>query len=190
MPITPEAKAALKGHQQGKRKEEDPNKRFKASNGMWLTDSLFRENVWGDKIHLAVYSTKEYDLHLDGKIYPSLKKLYMSVADPTEYKFAEKHLGGWTHWNRMLNNQKLRPMIDKWREELEVKLRSQAFRALRSTAVNEGAKGTTAAKWLAEKGWEPKRGRPSKEEVERTKKVHAGIHEELEEDFERMGLLN
>ena len=50
------------------------------------------------------------------------------------------------------------------------------------------AKGVNAAKYLAEKGYLSKRGRPSKEEVERERKIQAGVSKELEGDMERLGL--
>ncbi len=58
--------------------------------------------------------------------------------------------------------------------------------AIAKTIVD--AKGVNAAKYLAEKGYLPKRGRPSKEEVERERKIQAGVNKELESDMERIGL--
>lgn len=72
-----------------------------------------------------------------------------------------------------------------WRDELEVKLRSEGIRNLRK-ASKEGSRGVSAAKYLAEKGWEKKRGRPSKEEIERERKIQAAMEDDLEGDAARM----
>ena len=161
--------------------------KFKNTQGQWLTKSLFVE--W-NMSHLVssdpLFSIKSYDHEKDGVEYPSLKKLYLSFSDPTEYEFAEKVLGGWEHWTRMLSSPEIAAMVEEWREELEVKLRSEAIGHLQALA--RGDKGMAAAKYLAERGWESKRGRPSKEEVERQKRVHAGISKTVSDDAERLGI--
>ena len=54
----------------------------------------------------------------------------------------------------------------------------------------DGAKGASMAKYLAEGGWMGSgRGRPSKEDVQRELKVQAGIAKELDSDLERIGLV-
>jgi len=50
------------------------------------------------------------------------------------------------------------------------------------------AKGVQASKYLAEKGYEVKRGRPSKAEIEAERKQAAGVKKELASDMERIGL--
>jgi len=45
-----------------------------------------------------------------------------------------------------------------------------------------------AAKYLVEKGYMTKRGRPSKEELEREKKHILGINKDVASDLERIGL--
>jgi hypothetical protein len=162
--------------------------------GSWLTYGLFFETT--TRKELAIYTLKGYDLVKEDeetgevKVYKSLKLLYLECNDPTEYTFANEYLGGWEHWQRLQGNSEINEYIITWREELEVKLRSMAVRAMMQTAVAEGSKGTTAAKWLADKGWTDRRGRPSKAEVERQKKIHANIKDEIAEDAERLGLLN
>ena len=55
-------------------------------------------------------------------------------------------------------------------------------------AKDNDAKGVSAAKYLAEKGYQKKAGRPSKEEVAREIKIAAGVKQELQDDMERIGL--
>ena len=119
----------------------------------------------------------------------SLKDIYLEVADPTEYDFALQAFGSWEAWQRLGGPDGppwFQPIIEAWRRELEVKLRREAFLAMR-----EMAKGKTdAAKWLAEGGWDKRRaGRPSKEEVKRERAIQADISAGYEEDARRLGLV-
>jgi hypothetical protein len=156
--------------------------------GVWLTKALFWEERHPD--YTPSFTLKETDREENGVVYPSLKQIYLEYSDPTEYSFAIEVIGSWEHWQTLCKSFVFRPYIKKWREELEVKLRSEALKAMRETARNEGSKGTTAAKYLAEKGWEKKAGRPSKAEIKRQARIDAGIHSEIDEDAERLGLLN
>lgn len=149
--------------------------------GKYRTQSLFLELGYGDE---AVYTLKDYDHELNGKTYYSLKRLYLECEDPTEYEFANTHLLGWKHWQRMCENKVIRKHIDEWREELEVKLRSEAI----LEAIKQARGGTfQAAKWVADRGWNTRAaGRPSKAEVEHEKKIMARIDNEYGEDVIRM----
>lgn len=148
--------------------------------GRPLTQGLFLEIGYGED---AVYSLKEYHHTHKDKTYPSLKLLYIEIADPTEYEFANACLIGWKHWMRLVENKVLRKHIDEWRDELEIKLRSQGVKKLKQSA-EEG--NYQASKYLADKGWDIKRGRPSKEEIEREKKIQANISDEFSADIIRL----
>ena len=157
--------------------------------GRYRTMSLFLE--YNQDSSTALFTIKPYDHELHGVSYLSLKKIYLTFEDPTEYEFAIAVFGDWKHWQKICNNSVLLPFIMEWRDELEIKLRSRAIRAIIGAAVGEGSKGTAAAKWIAEGQWKGKgsnRGRPSKEEVERIKKIHAGISEDIDEDAKRIGV--
>jgi hypothetical protein len=156
--------------------------------GVWLTKALFWEERHPD--YTPSFTLRDEDRTENGVTYPSLKRIYLEYSDPTEYSFAIEVIGSWDHWQTLAKSFVFRPYIQKWRDELEVKLRSEALRAMRETAKHEGSKGTTAAKYLAEKGWEKKAGRPSNAEIERQKKIHSGITSEIEADAERLGFLN
>lgn len=170
---------------------------FKDSMGRFLTYSLFwefrREN---DK---PIFTIKSRDIERDGVEYPSLKRFYMSLAtfpEDGEYDFATSVFGedeGWEHWQKLLSNRQLySDYFSKWREELEIKRRAEAIKEL-TKASRQGSKGVSAAKYIAEKGWQKRAGRPSKDEINRERKIAAGIHSETMEDIERLkeeGLLN
>jgi hypothetical protein len=98
--------------------------------------------------------------------------------------------GSWDHWNKLANDTlpAIKDEIKSWREELDIKLKALGLKALIHASRDNDAKGVQASKYLAEKGYETKRGRPSKEEIERERKIQAGARKELETDMERIGL--
>lgn len=161
---------------------------FRDARGGYKTQSLFHEmNQTNDN---PVFTTKEHDIIRDDGLYIfSLKRLYTSIEDPTEYSHAMSILGSWDHWQRLCNNAVIGRLLNEARVELEVKIRSKAIRAMISTAEYEGSKGTGAAKYIAEKGWEgSKRGRPSKEEVEGRLKQDMAVTDSIRSDAERLGI--
>ena len=169
------------------------NSIFKDHLSRWRTKSMFWE-ISGETqrgTH-TLYTLYEDDIVRDGQTYKSLKKIYFSYDHIpfNEYDFANDCLGGWTHWNLLATGAAapIRDAIASWRTELEIKLKSMAIKSMIASARDDGVKGFSAAKYLADKGYATVRGRPSKEEVERERKVAAGISQELEEDMERIGL--
>lgn len=159
-----------------------PNKeQMTDSMGRPITQSLFLEINYTED---AVYTLKDDHHEHKGVLYPSLKKLYLEMCDPTEYDFAVKYLLGWKHWQRLCNNKAIRKEIDEWREELEIKLRCEGIRKLRQASQMGNYQ---AAKFLADKGWAPNRaGRPSKDDIEHERKVQAGVESIYAEDEDRM----
>lgn len=156
---------------------------MKTAQGNVLTQGLFLEIGYKDT---SIYTLNDEDKEYNGKIYPSLKKLYLEMNDVVEYAFANEYLCGWDHWQRICNNEMLRPHILKWREELELKLRSEAFKEILVRAKDE--KGTVANQWIADKKWALKKaGRPSKEELEREKNLQLSVLEEFSDDLKRIG---
>ena len=76
-------------------------------------------------------------------------------------------------------------MVEQWRMELELKLRSQAVMDIRD--LSSGEKGFQAAKWLADRGWDKRTaGRPSNADIERETKIQANIAEEYNADVVRL----
>lgn len=149
--------------------------------GKFRTQSLFLELGYGDE---AIYTFKDKDHELNGKKYLSLKRLYLETEDPTEYEFAITYLVNWKHWQRLCENKLIRRYIDEWRDELEVKLRSRGVKSAMFAA--EGG-NYQAAKWLADRGWSTRgAGRPTKADIDREKKIQAGIADEYEADVIRL----
>lgn len=151
--------------------------------GRPLTQSLFLE--LGYQEDFALYTLKDWDWDYNGKKYLSLKRLYLLHEDPLEYDFASTHLLGWSHWQRLCNNKAIRKYIDEWREELSLKLRSQAVRNIVDMTADE--KGFQAAKYVAEEGWRKNSvGRPKKDTSEYDAKVDQRLHEEFGQDVQRL----
>ncbi len=149
--------------------------------GRPLTQSLFLEIGYTD---FAQYTLKEHDYEYNGKMFPSLKRLYLECEDPTEYDFANKHLLGWKHWQRMTENKLIRKHIDEWREELEYKLRAKAVKDMLSAAK---AGNYQAAKWFADRGWATRgAGRPTKSEIDGEKQAQGRLQSEYGDDVIRL----
>jgi len=154
--------------------------RLKDTIGNFRTLSLFYEtNITENE---AIFTLKDEDYTVNGKTYMSMKQLYLSFDDPTEWEFVQSVLGNWRHWQKLLGNKRIREYIDQWRMELEIKLRSNAVKQMVKHSKNRDG----AAKWLAEGSWKGKRGRPSKDEVEREKKIQAGIEQDLDDHWTRL----
>lgn len=149
--------------------------------GRPLTQSLFLELGYSD---YAVYTLKDEDYEYEGKVFPSLKRLFLECEDPTGYSTATKDLLGWKHWERLKANKIINKHILEWEEELEVKLRSKGVKE----AIQHAQGGTfQAAKWLADRGWDKRAaGRPSKEELEREVKVQEKLSDEFSDDIVRL----
>lgn len=154
---------------------------FLDTSGRPLTQSLFLELGYRDE---AIYTLKDVDYTYKGKTYPSIKRMFLEVEDPTEYAFAVEYFLGWEHWNRICANKQIAVHINQWREELEVKLRS---RAVKMNIAAAQAGNYNAAKWIADRGWATRgAGRPSKAEVARQTKIEQDIQNEYGADVLRL----
>ena len=149
--------------------------------GRHLTQSLFLELGYRPE---AIYTLKDEDFIYEGRMLPSIKQLYLEIADPTEYVFANQCFTGWTQWQRIVANKQMTAVVEQWRFELEVKIRSEGVRQ----AKNQARKGSwQATRWLSERGWDARgAGRPSKDEVAHERKVQAAVSNEFEEDAQRL----
>lgn len=160
--------------------EIDKNKLVDNS-GRPLTQSLFLEIGYSE---FAIYTLKDQDHEYNGTIYPSLKRLFLEMEDPTEYEFANTYLLGWKHWKRMNENKILSKHFEEWREELEYKMRCKGVKALITNAKNGSFQ---AAKFLVDKGWDKRQaGRPSKAELEEEKAFQLRVAEDYSADIIRL----
>ena len=152
----------------------------------YRTRSLFYETQDVDTFE-PIFTLKPYDYN--GCV--SLKRIYLELALPdNEYEFATTVFGDWEHWKKLCASKWFQAYVSDWREELEIKIKSAAMKAMFDTARYEGSKGTAAAKWIAEGKWRSQRGRPSKDEVERERRIQAGVAEEVDEHYALMESFN
>lgn len=161
--------------------------------GRGRTMSLFKETIPSGSPFEPVYTLG--DQPQEGL--PSAKRIYLKLEDPTEYKAAMKLVGDWEVWKRMTESEWFKPYIEKWRDELEVQLRAKYLKMIGDMAQsNNEAQAMKAIQFLykeisgagSKPGKAPKRGRPSKAEVEREKKIRAQVEQETEEDLNRIRL--
>jgi len=161
---------------------------YKDKMGRYRTQSLFHEFSYMRKPNddfNPLYTLK----NIQTSDLPCLKDIYMDSNDPTEYNFAIKAFNSWDQWQKIKNNNALKPYLKGWPEELEIKIRSKAMSSIVNEAVS-GKSSFNAAKFLATGEWKRQhsRGRPSKIEIEKEKKIQAKLAEEFDSDAERIGL--
>lgn len=167
--------------------------KYKDAMGRYRTESLFKETTRTGVVdrYPPVFVLNAED-HPDGL--PSMRKIYMSISDPTEYKFAEEVLGSWQHWTRLCNCEWFKPYLQEWRDELAKKLKSTGIAMLIEIAADPSCKGQAqAARWLAEgnfqeAGKKRKAGRPSKDEVDAEMSLAIQEAKDLHGDAVRLGV--
>jgi 5-methylcytosine-specific restriction endonuclease McrA len=97
--------------------------------GRFRTRSLFKE-TWKKNPNLdspPLFTLKGED-DVDGLI--SLKRIYLDVADPTEYRFAVGLFRDPRHWRHLCSLDWFSPFRQLWQQELKAKLRSTAVDSL------------------------------------------------------------
>ena len=168
---------------------EIPVFRYVADNGNFLTYALFYEYR---ATHIVDFQSQIFNLKEDDyKGTYSLKKIYLSFNDPTEYSFAIAVFGNWKYWKRLQSSSFLQLHLEEWREEMEIKLRSKGIDIQVGIAGDDLHKSQAAAsKWLADKGWELKKpvGRPSKAAKEAQQRQDRAAKSVLERDARLVGV--
>jgi hypothetical protein len=132
-----------------------------------------------------VYTLSDED-HENGT--PSLYKIYMAMEDITEYEFANYCFTGWEHWTTLCNCSWFKPYINRWRTELELKLKAQAIRRIRDEAEFGGKNSYQANKWVVDRGWieGDRKGRPTKQQIKEEAAARAAEINRIEEDLKRL----
>jgi hypothetical protein len=99
--------------------------------------------------------------------------------------------GNWHVWDVIRNAPQLKPYVKRWRNEAEVKIKSEAIKAIALEAQSGGRSSFTAAKLLLERGWIEKEA-ASKAKQKLLEKEEEELDKEamrqLSEDAERLGL--
>jgi|SRR6056300_1847226 hypothetical protein len=165
---------------------------LKNASGKFITKSLFYELSYIEPKY-SIFTLKDYDMEFEGKALVSFPKLYLSIVsnDPTEYEFSQVVFGSWEHWQAIAKSPFVKPYINKLRKEVEVKVKSEAIKAIAEEMKSNGRSSFSAAKLLLEKGWldkdtasKAKQKLAAKEQQEQDKEALAL----LSEDAERLGI--
>jgi len=70
------------------------------------------------------------------------------VDDPTEYEFSQAVFGDWAVWATIRECTVLKPHLDQWRTEADVKRKSLAFSGIVNEVKTGGRSAFTASKFL------------------------------------------
>lgn len=183
---------------------------YKDQIGKWRTDTMFIETfpmgLW--EKYTPIFTLGEFDFPTTKSAFwyeryesdpeiperhpvPSLRRLYLSYDDPTEYKFAVDVFKSTYHWKYLCKRKWFQPYLEEWRLTLGEKLRQTGIERLVEIAKGSDPKlALGAAKWLAESGWKERRekGRPSEAKVEQEVKREADIERIYREDAARLGI--
>lgn len=162
--------------------------KFKLARGGWMTKSLFAEFTVNNG------PPPVFSLRGDAEGFPSLKNLFIELNDHTGVLLAEQYLGGWEHWEALMENQWFSDEVQRWKRQVLARMEREAVDVVKVIASDEGNKGQLAAARLLLDISAPKepnkRGRPSKEEVSNQLKQEAEREKTLLEDAQRIGKLH
>lgn len=159
---------------------------MRGDNGVMRTQSLFLEESYGDQ-SAVTYTLSPFDHEERGL--PSIYKLYLDLADPDEFIFANTYFLGMDHWRKICEAPFFAPHLEKMRADLRLKIKSEALVSIKKEAGNPDSKNYFAAlKYLSDGGYEEKakKGRPSKAAVAAETKKQAAERSELDDMLNRM----
>ena len=155
----------------------------------FLTVSLFWEtrNPKNEKKYPPLFTIKNIEHVVKDVEYVSLKRVYMSYdhMPGMEYEFAMDVFGDWQQWQEIAEKSALKDLVAEWRSEVDIRVRAQALKTLLLQSKENIAASRAI---LANEHKEAKRGRPSKDEVARERKIAAGVRENLDADLARLGI--
>ncbi len=162
------------------------NSKYRDYQGRLLSSKLFYERTLPDKRDKVLYTLKDQD----HEGYKSLYLLYMDANDLTEYTFANEYFESYEHWLGITKQGWFKPYLERFRRDLETKVRSTALRAIIRESQSGSKNAFTANKFLIERGWVDKekntKGRPSKEDIKHAAMDQVDSAKRLEEDFLRV----
>lgn len=156
-------------------------------NGHFLTEALFWETNRNREAYAPLFTLK--DREHEGL--PSLKQIYLSHRDPTEYKFAMAVFGSLDHWEQLKSLSWFAPYAESWNRELNLLLRSEAANAMLQILADPDASPaakTQAAKYVSEGGWNERqaKGRPKKADIQKAAREHVETNKHWDDDFARI----
>lgn len=176
------------------------NKFRNAVNNQRLTQALFFETTAPETRDYAIYSLSKVDKEWNGRKFKSLYKLYMAENDILEHDFATKYFESWDHWKQICETKFMRELIASWREELDVRIRSDALKIIQAEVYNNTKYSYPAAVYIAKQGWKDRiktedtkttkkgAGRPTKASIaEEANRIAMEAHD-VSADLQRLGI--
>lgn len=162
---------------------------YKSDGNTWLTRTLFVEMA---RLFPDVTSYEPvFSLNDDIPGYINCRKTFVSLKDPTGYKWAMKYLQSWEHFEKLLQAEWFVEAYQGWLKELKIKLKSEAIERISKIAQEASPQALPANKYLATHDWEKAasdRGRPSKAELKGELKKQVKLLEQEQDDAKRIGL--
>ena len=160
--------------------------KFRDEYGRLLYSKLFFERTVPATRGKVLYSLKDQD----HEGYSSLYLKYLSIQDPTEYAFATECFESYEHWLILTKQEWFRPFLERFRRDLETRIRSKALKAIITESRSGSKNAFVANKYLLEKGWIEKekntKGAPSKLDIQNAAKEIAESAKSNEEDYLRV----
>lgn len=167
---------------------------FRSPSNSRYTRSLFHE-CQQEMINDSKPFDPPYSLMNDYPGVVNLRKVYVSLGDPSGYKLAAAYLEDYDHWRVLMKCKWFVSAKEKWDEELDAKLSAEGLNVIRS--ISDGFEGLSpavqlqAAKYLADKAYRKDkapapRGRPSKEEVAGILKQTVNESSDIADDLARI----
>lgn len=146
-----------------------------------------RLKVYGSLRIIADNIFRDEKGKVDKEYLAQLKKKFMECCDPTEYYFAVKCFKSYDFYLRVKADSKIfRTEVEKWKRELEVKLRARALRDL----INKGKSSSNAAEYIFsgkyKEHFEEYKKLSKQEKEEQEKKVIYSVFSDAEEELEEL----
>lgn len=137
-----------------------------------------------------------FTLHHDQPGLINFRKEYLKDMDATGYKTAVRLLEDYDHWQLLMKSKWFKEAKEEWDKELSAKMEAQALDVLKvimkggdDVKVSEqiaAAKALLGKSKTIIKEDKPRRGRPTKEEIEGHLKEEARLTKEEMEDLARI----
>ena len=118
-------------------------------------------------------------------------EVFMRLKDPTGYAFAREMFESWDDYQIFYKNSKtFRDLLDKWKDELNIRLRSEMIQALVEDATENGKTASSSAKYVLEKlvenEEEEKKAKRKKQEEQEKKKQQMDKNKKVKEDIDKV----
>lgn len=155
------------------------------------TQSMFYEMTYDKErdIDLCLFTLSENDKEIKGRVYHSLKKLYLDMEDLSEYEFATVIFGSYRIWENLCSVKWFQKHLEVWRRELRIKIRGKALKEMiRSLDGTKSPPSFNTMKYLAELDKTQGNTKLTKDKIRKEKEE--AYKDVLNLDAKRLGLVD